>query len=142
VAIPLRLERMDVRVRWGSFSDADLARLLLGLAVLLVAAHGVGGVFARFSQPAAIGEIAGGALLGSSLFTAVFPTAQHWLFPSSGSSAAALGAVYQLGLLLLMFAAGTQMRRLMQRDASRRRSLWFPCSVLVGWSGQPATGRR
>ena len=106
-------------MRWVSFSDADLARLLLGLAVLLIAAHGVGGLFARFGQPAAIGEVAGGALLGSSLFAAVFPTAQHWLFPSSGSSAAALGAVYQLGLLLLMFAAGTQMRRLLQRDASR-----------------------
>jgi Kef-type K+ transport system membrane component KefB len=102
-----------------SFSDADLARLLLGLAVLLIAAHGVGGLFARFGQPAAIGEIAGGALLGSSLFAAVVPTAQHWLFPSSGSSADALGAVYQLGLLLLMFAAGTQMRRLLQRDSSR-----------------------
>jgi hypothetical protein len=56
------------------FSDADLARLLVGLAVLLVAAHGVGGLFVRFGQPAAIGEIVGGVLLGSSLFAAVFPT--------------------------------------------------------------------
>jgi hypothetical protein len=34
-------------------------------------------------------------------------------------SAAALGAIYQLGLLLLMFAAGAEMRRLLQRDAAR-----------------------
>jgi Kef-type K+ transport system membrane component KefB len=34
-------------------------------------------------------------------------------------SAAALGAVYQLGLLLLMFAAGAEMRRLLQRNAVR-----------------------
>jgi Kef-type K+ transport system membrane component KefB len=34
-------------------------------------------------------------------------------------TAAALGAVYQLGLLLLMFAAGAEMRRLLQRNAVR-----------------------
>jgi Kef-type K+ transport system membrane component KefB len=102
-----------------SFADVDLARLLIALAVLLVAAHGVGSLFARFGQPAAIGEIAGGLLLGPSALAIVSPATQHWIFPASGSSAAALGAVYQLGLLLLMFAAGAEMRRLLQRDAVR-----------------------
>jgi Kef-type K+ transport system membrane component KefB len=102
-----------------AFADADLARLLLGLAVLLVAAHCGGALFSRFRQPAAIGEIAAGALLGPTLLAALFPAAEHWLFPASGSSSAALGAVYQLGVLFLMFAAGTQMRQLVQRDAVR-----------------------
>jgi Kef-type K+ transport system membrane component KefB len=102
-----------------TFSDVDLARLLIALAILLLAAHGVGSLFSRFGQPAAIGEILGGVLLGPSALAAISPTVQHWIFPASGPSAAALGAVYQLGLLLLMFAAGTQMRRLVQRDAAR-----------------------
>ena len=102
-----------------SFTDTDLARLLIALAVLLVAAHGVGALFARFRQPAAIGEIVGGLLLGPSALGAAFPEVQHWIFPATGSSAAALGAVYQLGLLLLMFAAGAEMRRLLQRNAVR-----------------------
>ena len=93
-----------------SFADADLARLLIALAVLLLAAHGVGSLFARFHQPPAIGEIVGGILLGPSALGAVFPAVQHWIFPATGSSAAALGAVYELGLLLLMFAAGAEMR--------------------------------
>ena len=97
----------------------DLARLLIALAVLLIAAHGVGALFARFGQPPAIGEIVGGILLGPSALAAAFPSVQHWIFPSTGSSAAALGAIYQLGLLLLMFAAGAEMRRLLQRDAIR-----------------------
>jgi Kef-type K+ transport system membrane component KefB len=101
------------------FTDLDLARLLLALAVLLLAAHGVGSLFARFRQPPAIGEIVGGILLGPSALGAAFPDVQHWLFPATGPSAAALGAVYQLGLLLLMFAAGAEMRRLLQRDAVR-----------------------
>jgi Kef-type K+ transport system membrane component KefB len=102
-----------------SFTDVDLARLLIALAVLLLAAHGVGALFARFRQPPAIGEIVGGLLLGPSALGAAFPRVQHWIFPADGSSAAALGAVYQLGLLLLMFTAGAQMRRLIQRNAVR-----------------------
>jgi Kef-type K+ transport system membrane component KefB len=106
-----------------SFADIDLARLLIALAVLLLAAHGVGALFARFKQPPAIGEIVGGILLGPSALGAAFPDVQHWIFPKTGSSAAALGAVYQLGLLLLMFAAGLETRRLIQRNAVRTVSL-------------------
>jgi Kef-type K+ transport system membrane component KefB len=102
-----------------TFDDIDLARLLVALAILLIAAHGVGSLFARFSQPAAIGEILGGVLLGPTALAAISPTVQHWIFPDTGSSAAALGAIYQLGLLLLMFAAGAEMRRLLQRNAVR-----------------------
>lgn len=102
-----------------SFADLDLARLLVALATLLIAAHGMGSVFARFGQPRAIGEIAGGILLGPTVLGAIAPNVQHWIFPSSGMPAAALGAVYQLGLLLLMFAAGAEMRRLLQRNSVR-----------------------
>jgi Kef-type K+ transport system membrane component KefB len=102
-----------------SFADVDLARLLVALAVLLIVAHGCGSLFARFRQPAAIGEILGGILLGPTLLATVAPRVQGWIFPQSGLSAAALGAVYQLGLLLLMFAAGAEMRKLLQRDAIR-----------------------
>ena len=102
-----------------SFTDVDLARLLVALAVLLIAAHGCGSLFARFGQPPAIGEIFGGILLGPTLLATVAPGVQHWTFPKAGVTAAALGAIYQLGLLLLMFAAGAEMRRLLQRNAVR-----------------------
>jgi K+:H+ antiporter len=101
------------------FADVDLARLLVALAVLLIAAHSCGSLFARLGQPPAIGEILGGILLGPSALAALAPGVMAWIFPASGMSAAALGAVYQLGLLLLMFAAGAEMRRLLQRDALR-----------------------
>jgi len=102
-----------------SFADIDLARLLVALAVLLIAAHGMGSLFARFGQPPAIGEIVGGILLGPTVLAAISPNLQRWIFPSAGMPAAALGAVYQLGLLLLMFSAGAEMRRLLQRNAVR-----------------------
>jgi Kef-type K+ transport system membrane component KefB len=113
------------------FTTVDLARLLIALAVLLLAAHGVGALFARFKQPPAIGEIIGGLLLGPSALGAALPSVQHWIFPSTGSSAAALGAVYQLGLLLLMFAAGTETRRLLQRDTIRPVALTATLGLVI-----------
>jgi K+:H+ antiporter len=82
-----------------SFTDIDLARLLVALAVLLMAAHGMGSLFSRFGQPPAIGEIVGGIMLGPTALAAICPGIQQWIFPRAGMSAAALGAVYQLGLL-------------------------------------------
>jgi Kef-type K+ transport system membrane component KefB len=114
-----------------SFTDIDLARLLIALAVLLLAAHGIGALFAKFKQPPAIGEIVGGILLGPSALGAALPSVQHWIFPSTGSSAAALGAVYQIGLLLLMFAAGTETRRLLQRDAIRPVALTATFGLII-----------
>src|SRR5580704_11883280 len=121
------------RLRMGTmkFADVDLARLLIALAVLLLAAQGVGSLFARFRQPAAIGEIVGGILLGPTLLGLVAPRVQQWIFPATGPSAAALGAVYQLGLLLLMFAAGAEMRRLLQRDAVRPVGLIASLGLVV-----------
>jgi Kef-type K+ transport system membrane component KefB len=106
-----------------SFTDGELARLLVALAVLLIAAHGCGNLFARLGQPPAIGEIVGGILLGPTALAAISPGVQHWIFSSTGTSAAALGAIYQIGLLLLMFAAGAEMRRLLERDAVRTAGL-------------------
>ena len=44
-----------------SFAGIDLARLLVALAALLIAAHGMGSLFARFQQPPAIGKSSAGS---------------------------------------------------------------------------------
>jgi K+:H+ antiporter len=102
-----------------SYTDRDTAHVLAALIVLLVSAHTCGYLFARFRQPPVIGEILGGILLGPTLLERVWPSAYGWLFPSSGAVPSVLGAVYQLGLLLLMFTAGTQMRGLISRSSMR-----------------------
>lgn len=114
-----------------SFTDVDLERLLVAVVVLLLAAHGMGTLFARFRQPRAIGEIVGGILLGPSALGAALPAVHNWLFPATGSSAAALGAIYEFGLLLLMFAAGAEMRRLIQRNAVRTVGLIASLGLVV-----------
>nr|AGZ94400.1 sodium/hydrogen exchanger [Streptomyces sp. 31A4] len=100
-------------------TDVDLFRSLAGLVTLLVAAHLMARLFARFRQPPVIGEITGGLLFGPSLFGLLAPHAQTWLFPKTGPAAAGLALVYQLGTLLLMFLAGVQMRTVFSRSDGR-----------------------
>ena len=55
--------------------SSPLARLVLQMLVIIVAARVLGWVFVRLGQPAVIGEIVAGVLLGPSLFGAVAPHA-------------------------------------------------------------------
>ncbi|MFF1463150.1 cation:proton antiporter [Streptomyces sp. NPDC058330] len=100
-------------------SQTELFRVLAALALLLCAAHGTGRLFARFRQPPVIGEILGGLLLGPTVLGQVLPRAEAWLFPSEGPVAFGPSLVYQLGMLLLMFTAGAEMRTVFSRRDGR-----------------------
>ena len=76
-------------------------------------------MFARFRQPRVIGEILGGLFLGPTVLGALAPGAHDWLFPAEGPTAHVLGAVYQLGLLLLLFVSGMEIRSAFTRDEGR-----------------------
>jgi Kef-type K+ transport system membrane component KefB len=93
-----------------TLSEMDLAQFVASVSLLLLASLSVGEVFARHRQPRVIGEIAGGLLLGPTVLGAVAPDLQ--VLQQKGPSASALGAIYQLGLIWLMFATGTELRRL------------------------------
>lgn len=100
-------------------SQADLFHVLLGIALLLAAAHGLGRLFVRLRQPAVVGEILGGLLLGPTVLGQAAPGLADWLFPSTGAGAVGRDLVYQLGLLLLMFTAGAHMRKVFSRQDSK-----------------------
>jgi Kef-type K+ transport system membrane component KefB len=93
-----------------NLGTSDMAHLLLALSLLLTAAHGLGHLFRSFRQPPVIGEILGGLLLGPTCFGVFLPHWQQVVFLSNTPTKILLGAIYQLGLLLLMFCSGSEIR--------------------------------
>ncbi|HEV7805571.1 MAG TPA: cation:proton antiporter [Solirubrobacteraceae bacterium] len=110
----------------------ETAQLFLALALLLGAAHAGGSAFARVRQPRVIGEIVGGLVLGPTVFGALLPGLQHDAFPPDGAGQQALAAIYQLGLVLLMFLAGMELRTAMRRDERR-----VAASITIAGTGLP-----
>jgi Kef-type K+ transport system membrane component KefB len=114
-----------------TIDTTGVAHLLAALAALLVAAHLLGAIFARFRQPRVIGEIAAGLLLGPTLLGHLAPRAESWLFPASGVTPTVLGAVYQLGLLLLLFCSGAQIRSGQRRSENKTVGWVFTTGTIL-----------
>jgi Kef-type K+ transport system membrane component KefB len=100
-----------------TLSTEEFARLLLALTLLLAAAHAAGYGFARLRQPRVIGEILGGLLLGPTVFDRSADAEPSC--SGTGPTPVVLDALYQLGLLLLMFGAGAELRSSFQPGESR-----------------------
>jgi Kef-type K+ transport system membrane component KefB len=84
-----------------------LLSILMALTVIMVTARIVGALFARVGQPAVIGEVVGGILLGPSLLGRVWPAGAAMIFPAE--SAPLLGVLAQLGVILYMFLVGLEL---------------------------------
>ena len=114
-----------------SLSTVDIAHILVALAALLLCTHSVGTLFVRMRQPRAIGEVVGGVLLGPTLLGIVSPSAESWVFPESGAVPIVVAAVAQLGLLLLMFMTGSEVRTIFHRRARRTITSVFVTGMVL-----------
>jgi Kef-type K+ transport system membrane component KefB len=78
------------------------------IVLLLVVGRGLGELLERIGQPAVMGQLIGGILLGPSLFGWLWPSAQHMLFPADPEQRSMIEAVSQLGILLLLLLTGME----------------------------------
>jgi Kef-type K+ transport system membrane component KefB len=96
---------------------SPLSRLFLQIFIIIAAACIAGAIFIRLGQPAVVGEMIAGVLLGPSLFGLLAPYAFHFVFLPS--SLEPLRLFSQIGVCLFMFAVGmeldvSQLRRQVQ----------------------------
>ncbi len=84
-----------------------LLSVLLALTVIMVTARLVGTLFTKLNQPAVIGEVIGGILLGPSLLGRIAPDLQLWVLPTE--AAPFLNVIAQLGVILYMFLVGLEL---------------------------------
>jgi Kef-type K+ transport system membrane component KefB/nucleotide-binding universal stress UspA family protein len=121
-------------------AEPSLAIFFGEIVALIVVGRLVGELMERFGQPAVMGQLIGGMLLGPSVFGALFPGLQHALFPAAPVQKAMLDAVSQLGILLLLLLTGMETDLSVIRGCRRTAfsvsiagiAIPFACGVLMG----------
>ncbi len=87
----------------------EVTVLLIQLSVLLFFARLFGELSRMLKQPAVIGEILAGVILGPSLLGFIFPNLFNYIFRSSQNSFFALDGISSIGIILLLFVAGMEL---------------------------------
>ena len=88
----------------------DFALFALQIAVMLTCAVVFGQMARRLGQPAVLGEMIGGIILGPTLFGALMPGLYQEFFLSSSSVTVVRDASIKMGMLFFMFISGLEIR--------------------------------
>src|SRR5262249_1994380 len=99
---------------------------LLQITTILVIAKVTAAIVARAGQPAVVGEMLGGILLGPSFFGWLWPSVHRTVFPAD--TTATLQLLSQIGVILFMFLVGCEL------DLTRRTRNARP-AVVVSYAG-------
>ncbi|NCC26364.1 MAG: cation:proton antiporter, partial [Deltaproteobacteria bacterium] len=91
-----------------TLSHDNVVVLFLSLGVLLLTAHVFGEIAQRFRQPAVLGELLAGVLLGPTVLGAFAPGVCEFLFPMQGLNAVALETISTLAIALFLLVAGME----------------------------------
>lgn len=123
--VPALVFAADKGSHGGSHGPSEVI-FLAQIIALLVCGRLIGELMQRIGQPAVMGQLIAGILLGPSVLGALWPELQHALFPTSPDQKAMIDAVAQLGILLLLLLTG------METDLSvvrRSRGTAFSVSI-------------
>ncbi|MGH2689537.1 MAG: cation:proton antiporter [Actinomycetota bacterium] len=108
-------------------TEHQLGSLTLALLLIVGGATGLGYLFTRMRQPRVVGEILAGIILGPTVLGHFAPGFAASLFGSGkgSSSADVLDFVFQMGLLLLLFISGVEVRKVFATRKSRKQTWWL-----------------
>jgi K+:H+ antiporter len=121
-------------------SGTTEALFIVQIVLLLLVGRLLGEAMQRIGQPAVIGQLIAGMLLGPSVFGAIWPQAQHAVFPTSGEQKSMIEAVAQLGILMLLLLTGMETDLRLVRKVGRAAvsvsiagvALPFACGFALG----------
>jgi Kef-type K+ transport system membrane component KefB/nucleotide-binding universal stress UspA family protein len=95
------------------------AIFIIQLVVLILVGRLLGEALLRMKQPAVMGQLMAGLVLGPSILGALFPDLQHALFPAAKEQKAMLDAVAQFGVLLILLLTGMETDLKLVKQSSR-----------------------
>lgn len=112
-------------------SEHDLLLLWVQLPLLLVVAGSLGHLMRRIGQPAVIGELGAGLVLGPSVFGRIWPDGFAWVFPGDALQSAMLLTVAWIGVVLLLVGIGSETDLGLLRQQGKAATLVGAGSLLV-----------
>ena len=111
LALPLLLiVPAFVLAQEGSSGEPKASAELLFAQIILLIFCGrlLGELMQRIGQPAVVGQLVAGLLLGPSVLGVLWPGAEQMLFPKNAAQKAMLDGVAQIGVLLLLLLTGME----------------------------------
>lgn len=109
-------------------SHDDILRLVIQIGLLLASARILGEVAQRLKQPAVVGEILAGIILGPSLLSSLFPELGAWIVPQTEVQGYLLEVVSLLGVMFLLLITGLETDLRLIRSHART-------ALSVSWGG-------
>ncbi|HAI76188.1 MAG TPA: hypothetical protein DCM08_08060 [Microscillaceae bacterium] len=103
-----------------SLSHHEIIILLLQVSTMLLIGRILAEIVKKFNQPAVVGELLAGILLGPTLFGHYFPELFQTLFPAKGASPLVLHGLTSIAVILLLFIAGLEVELSLIFNQSRR----------------------
>ncbi len=106
--------------------------LFLGqIFALLVCGRLMGELMARLGQPAVMGQLIAGILLGPSVLGELWPAGEQVLFPADADQKAMIDAVAQLAILLLLLLTGMEADLSVVRNSRRAAFSTSICGIAI-----------
>lgn len=97
----------------------DVLKLLIQIVVLLTVARGLGEIMLRLKQPAVLGELLAGVLLGPSCLSSLSPAWQTMFLPQTPIQGYLLEVIGLLGAMFLLLLTGLETDLRLIRQHSR-----------------------
>jgi len=92
----------------GKLSNDALVQLLIQLSVMLLMGRIFAEISRRLKQPAVVGEIVAGIIIGPTIMGMIQPGWFEALFPLNGTSGVVLAGMVQVAVVMLLFIGGLE----------------------------------
>jgi Kef-type K+ transport system membrane component KefB len=110
-----------VSTAWAAEGQAKGSEGILLTQILLLIGFGglLGELMLKLGQPAVMGQLLAGIILGPSVLGALWPDAHHLIFPGTPAQRSMIEGVAQFGILLLLLLAGMETELALVRGVRR-----------------------
>jgi Kef-type K+ transport system membrane component KefB/nucleotide-binding universal stress UspA family protein len=130
----------------SAFAAGDAAKgpseviFIAQILALMIVGRLLGEAMLRMGQPAVMGQLIAGLMLGPSLFGLLLPDLQHMLFPKNPDQKAMIDAISQFGILLLLLLTGMETDLKLVRQTGRAAVFASLMGILIPFACGVALG--